>query len=217
MSNAQIIENIKNAIIELNREECLQLIQDALDAGISPLEIIENGLKKGMQIVGTQYEEGELFIVDLMMAASAMKAAIELLEPYISTEMKEKTSAGKVLIGTVEGDVHDIGKTIVATLLTANGFEVVDLGSEVPTSKFIEKITELGPDIVGMSALLTTTMQKMKEVIETLEKSKLRDKVKVMVGGAPVTQEFALKIGADAYAKDAEEAVKRAIELVSKA
>jgi corrinoid protein of di/trimethylamine methyltransferase len=169
-----------------------------------------------MQIVGTKYEEGDLFIVDLMMAASSMKAAVELLEPHISTEMKEKTSVGKVLIGTVEGDVHDIGKTIVATLLTANGFEVIDLGNEVPTSKFIEKVNELKPDIVGMSALLTTTMLKMKEVIETLEKSNLRDRVKVLVGGAPVTQEFALKIGADAYGKDAEKAVKLARELVSK-
>jgi corrinoid protein of di/trimethylamine methyltransferase len=216
LSNVQLIENIKNAILELNREDCLLLVQDALDAGISPLEIIENGLKKGMQIVGTKYEEGDLFIVDLMMAASAMKAAVELLEPHISTEMKEKTSVGKVLIGTVEGDVHDIGKTIVATLLTANGFEVIDLGNEVPTSKFIEKVNELKPDIVGMSALLTTTMLKMKEVIETLEKSNLRDRVKVLVGGAPVTQEFALKIGADAYGKDAEKAVKLARELVSK-
>lgn len=216
MSNAQLIENIKNAIIDLNRDECLQLIQDALDDGISPLEIIENGLKKGMQIVGTQYEEGDLFIVDLMMAASTMKAAIELVEPHISAEMKEKTSVGKVLIGTVEGDIHDIGKTIVTTLLTANGFEVIDLGAEVPTSTFIEKVNELKPDIIGMSALLTTTMQKMKEVIDALEKGKLRENVKVLVGGAPVTQEFALKIGADAYGKDAEEAVKRAKELIPK-
>ena len=217
MSSIHFHSRIKNAILELNREECLQLIQDALTAGINPLEIIENGLKKGMQIVGTKYEEGDLFIVDLMMAASTMKAAIELLEPHISAEMKEKTSAGKVLIGTVEGDVHDIGKTIVATLLTANGFEVIDLGTEVPTSKFIENVKELKPDIIGLSALLTTTMQKMKEVIEQLEKSNLRETVKVLVGGAPVTQDFAIKIGADAYGKDAEKAVKLAKELVSNA
>jgi len=150
-----------------------------------------------------------------MMAASAMKAAVELLEPHISVEMKEKASAGKIIIGTVEGDIHDIGKTIVSTLLAANGFEVIDLGTEVPASKFIEKIKELKPDIVGLSALLTTTMPKMQEVIEALEKEDLRDSVKVMIGGAPVTQEFADKIGADGYAKDAEEAIKWAKELAS--
>lgn len=210
-----MFEGIKNAIVDLDREECLKLVQEALEAGIDPLEVIENGLKKGIQIVGAKYEEGELFIVDLMMGASAMKAAIELLEPHISAEMKEKASAGKVLIGTVEGDVHDIGKTIVSTLLAANGFEVIDLGTEVPTSKFVEKVKELKPDIVGMSALLTTTMPQMQEVIKALEKEDLRDSVKVMVGGAPVTQEFADKIGADGYAKDAEEAVKWAKELAS--
>ncbi len=210
-----MFEGIKNAIVDLDREECLKLVQEALEAGIDPLEVIENGLKKGIQIVGAKYEEGELFIVDLMMGASAMKAAIELLEPHISAEMKEKASAGKVLIGTVEGDVHDIGKTIVSTLLAANGFEVIDLGTEVPTSKFVEKVKELKPDIVGMSALLTTTMPQMQEVIKALEKEDLRDSVKVMVGGAPVTQEFSDKIGADGYAKDAEEAVKWAKELAS--
>lgn len=210
-----MFEGIKNSIIDLDREECLRLAQEALDAGINPLEVIENGLKKGIQIVGTKYEEGELFIVDLMMAASAMKAAVELLEPHISAEMKEKASAGKIIIGTVEGDIHDIGKTIVSTLLAANGFEVIDLGSGVPASKFIEKIKELKPDIVGMSALLTTTMPKMQEVIEALEKEDLRDAVKVMIGGAPVTKEFAAKIGADGYAKDAEEAIKWAKELAS--
>ncbi len=210
-----MFEGIKNSIVDLDREECLRLAQEALDAGINPLEVIENGLKKGIQIVGTKYEEGELFIVDLMMAASAMKAAVELLEPHISAEMKEKASAGKIIIGTVEGDIHDIGKTIVSTLLAANGFEVIDLGTEVPASKFIEKIKELKPDIIGMSALLTTTMPKMQEVIEALEKEDLRDAVKVMIGGAPVTKEFAAKIGADGYAKDAEEAIKWAKELAS--
>lgn len=213
MSKVELIENIRNAILEQNREECLKSIQDALDAGIYPLEIIENGLRKGMQIVGKKYEEEDLYLVDLMMAASVMKAAIEILEPHL---LGEKTSAGKVIIGTVEGDVHDIGKTVVIALLTANGFEVIDLGTEVPASKFIEKINELKPDIIGMSALLTTTMQKMKEVIEALEQSNLRERVKVLVGGAPVTQEFALKIGADAYGKDADAAVKRAKELLSK-
>jgi methylmalonyl-CoA mutase cobalamin-binding domain/chain len=129
--------------------------------------------------------------------------------------MKEKASAGKIIIGTVEGDIHDIGKTIVSTLLAANGFEVIDLGTEVPAPKFIAKSKELKPDIVGLSALLTTTMPKMQEVIETLEKEDLRDSVKVMIGGAPVTQEFAEKIGADGYAKDAEEAIKWAKELAS--
>jgi corrinoid protein of di/trimethylamine methyltransferase len=214
LSNDQLLEDIKNAIIDLDREECLKLVQEALDTGINPLDIIENGLKKGIQIIGTKYEEGELFIVDLMMGSSAMKAAIELLEPHMSADMK-KTSAGKILIGTVEGDVHDIGKTIVSTLLAANGFEVIDLGTDVPISKFIEKAKELQPNIIGMSALLTTTMPKMQEVIEALEKAGLRDSVKVMIGGAPVTREFAEKIGADGHAKDAEEAVKWAKELTS--
>ncbi|MCK5588620.1 MAG: corrinoid protein [Candidatus Lokiarchaeota archaeon] len=215
MSSEQLFEGIKNAIVDLDREECLKLAQEALDAGINPLEVIENGLKKGIQIVGTKYDDGELFIVDLMMAASAMKAAVELLELHISAELKQQASAGKIIIGTVEGDVHDIGKTIVSTLLAANGFEVIDLGTEVPSSRFVEKVKELKPDIVGMSALLTTTMPQMQEVIEALEKEDLRDSVKVMVGGAPVTQEFAEKIGADGYAKDAEKAVKWAKELTT--
>ncbi len=215
MSSEQLFEGIKNAIVDLDREECLKLAQEALDAGINPLEVIENGLKKGIQIVGTKYDDGELFIVDLMMAASAMKAAVELLELHISAELKQQARAGKIIIGTVEGDVHDIGKTIVSTLLAANGFEVIDLGTEVPSSRFVEKVKELKPDIVGMSALLTTTMPQMQEVIEALEKEDLRDSVKVMVGGAPVTQEFAEKIGADGYAKDAEKAVKWAKALTS--
>jgi len=215
LSSEQLFEGIKNAIVDLDREECLKLAQEALDAGINPLEVIENGLKKGIQIVGTKYDDGELFIVDLMMAASAMKAAVELLELHISAELKQQARAGKIIIGTVEGDVHDIGKTIVSTLLAANGFEVIDLGTEVPSSRFVEKVKELKPDIVGMSALLTTTMPQMQEVIEALEKEDLRDSVKVMVGGAPVTQEFAEKIGADGYAKDAEKAVKWAKALTS--
>ncbi len=185
-----------------------ELAKKVLEAGIDPLEAVEKALLAGVLEVGDIWINGELFIIDLVMAADAMKAALSVLKPEIVKRGGKIKTKGRVVIGTVEGDIHDVGKTLVTTMLEASGFEVIDLGVDVPVEKFIEAIKEYKPDIVGMSALLTTTMEVQKKVIEALEKAGLRDKVKVIVGGAPTTEEWAKKIGADGWAPDAVKAVK---------
>jgi 5-methyltetrahydrofolate--homocysteine methyltransferase len=158
-----------------------------------------------MEVVGEKYERNEYFLAELIMAGETMKEGMKTLEPHLKAgELKR---VGKVVIGTVRGDLHDIGKNIVATLLSAAGFDVIDLGVDVPPEKFVEAVKENSPDIVGMSALLTTTMVEMEDIIKELKKAGLRDKVKVIIGGAPITREYAEKIGADAAARDAVEGV----------
>jgi corrinoid protein of di/trimethylamine methyltransferase len=165
--------------------------------------------------VGELYEKGELFLTELMMAASAMQAGVEVLKPEILKEKKSSNACSKIIIGTVEGDIHDIGKTIVKTMLVANNFEVIDLGVDVPNDVFIQNVKEHKPRILCLSSLLTTTKSKQKEVIEALKSQGLRDKVKVMVGGAAVTPEWADKIDADGYGEDGADAVKKAKVLLS--
>jgi 5-methyltetrahydrofolate--homocysteine methyltransferase len=167
-----------------------------------------------MAIVGEKFSNGEYFLPDMLMAARAMKAALEVLKPAL--EKTGMPTIGKVVIGTVEGDMHDIGKNVVATFLSGNGFEVFDLGLNVPVQRFVQEVREKKPDIVGMSALLTTTMPVMGKVIEALKEAGLRSQVKVIVGGAPVTQEYANYIGADGYARDGGKAVPVCRELVGK-
>ncbi len=200
MSKEEILEKIKNYLINFDIENLKKECKEAIDKGISPIEII-NSLSKGMDIVGKKYEEGEFFLSDLIMAGETMKEAMEVLKPYLKESEVKKI--GKIVIGTVRGDLHDIGKNIVATLLTAAGFEVIDLGIDVPPEKFLEAVREYKPNILGMSALLTTTMIEMENVIKELEKYSLRKDIKIIVGGAPLNEEFARKIGADAYAIDA--------------
>jgi len=210
------LERLKNAVVNLDIDEAKKVAEAALEAGVKPLDAIEKGLAKGIRIVGDRFEKGEAFLAELVVAAEAMKSAMSVFEPAIRRGRYKKAAKGKVVIGTVEGDIHDVGKDIVGTILSVYGFEVYDLGVNVSSEKFVEKVGEIKADIVGMSALLTTTMPEMKEVIEALEKANLRDKVKVMVGGAPVSEEWAEEIGADAYAADAMEAVKVAEKLTSK-
>ena len=167
-----------------------------------------------MQDVGEQFGRGQMFLPDMMASAEAMRAAMAVLEPELKKQGTERPMAGVVVLGTTKGDIHEIGKTLVGTLLTAHGFRVHDLGVDVPGEKFAAKAQELGADIVGVSALLTTTMRNQKGVIEALEKAGLRSRVKVMVGGAPVSRRWADEIGADGYAKDAVSAVELARELV---
>lgn len=209
-----LLEELSRAVLDCDLEKVENLTKRALLMNIDPLIIIEKGLAEGIKKVGDLFEKGEIFLPDLMMSAEAMKAGINILEPILKRKKKTRTFLGKVIIGTVEGDIHDIGKNIVATMLEANGFEVIDLGVDVSTEKFINKVKELKPDILGMSALLYTTLPKMSEVIEALKKEGLRDYVKVMVGGAPVTNEIAKKIGADAYGENAISAVREAIRLM---
>ena len=210
----EILNGLSQAIIEGNISLTKELSKKALGKGVDPLIIIEKGLKKGIQIVGEKFENGEFFLPDLIMASEAMKAGLKILEPELHKKKKGMPIVGTFIIGTVEGDIHDIGKTIVVSMLQANGFRVIDLGVDVPTEKFIEKVREIKPDILGLSALLPTTMPKQQEVIEALKRENLRERVKVMVGGAPVTQAWADQIEADGYAEDAVEAVKKALELI---
>ena len=191
-----------------------ELAQEALARGIPPLDAINNGYVRGMHDVGEQFARGEMFLPDMMASAEAMRAAMAVLEPELAKLGAERPMAGVVVLGTTKGDIHEIGKILVGTLLTAHGFRVHDLGVDVPGEKFADKARELGADIVGVSALLTTTMRNQKCVIESLEKAGLRSQVKVMVGGAPVSRKWAEEIGADGYAKDAMSAVVLARQLM---
>ena len=216
MSNSILLNKIVKSIIDLNDKEVKELVEEAIKIGISPIKIIEDGLSKGLKEVGLLYEKGEYFIPHLMIAAEIFKENIERLKPLLSIEEKKDKILGRVLIGTVKGDLHDLGKNLVAIMLSINGFEVIDLGKDVPTELFIEKIKEYNPDVVGLSALMSTTMYEQKNVIKALENSGLRNKVKVIVGGAPVTKEWTEEIGADGYAENAIEAVKIIKNLLKK-
>lgn len=205
---------LAQAIDQGDREKTMALTQAEFDAGTNPQDIIAQGLQAGMAAVGEKFSSGEYFLPDMLMAARAMKAALEVLQPAL-----EKTgipTIGRVVIGTVEGDMHDIGKNVVATFLSGNGFEVFDLGLNVPVQKFIDEVKEKKPDILGMSALLTTTMPMMGKVIKALEEVGLRSSLKVIVGGAPVTQDYANYIGADSYAHDGGRAVPVCKQLLGK-
>ena len=206
---------MKQSIIDGDEEAAAAVAQQALDAGIDPLEAINAGYVAGMSYVGEQFAEGEMFLPDMMLAAEAMKAAVAVLEPEMTRRGTHRTMLGKVVLGTVKGDIHEIGKNLVATMLSASGFEVYDLGVDVAFEKFIEKAREVNADIIGMSALLTTTMTGQRTVIDLLAKAGLRPQVKVMVGGAPVTRSWAAEIGADGMSEDAMGAVALAKKLVT--
>ncbi|RLG91997.1 dimethylamine corrinoid protein 3 [Candidatus Bathyarchaeota archaeon] len=213
MSEAEIIEGLKKAVLNYDVEAAAELAKKAVDAGIDPVKAIEEGLAAGIREVGEKFGRKEIFLPELIMAAETMNSGLKVLEPEIKKRKTERKSMGKVLIGTVAGDIHDIGKTIVAAMLTANGFEVIDLGVDVPTETFVEKVKEHQPQILALSALLTTSMPMQKEVIEALEKAGLRDKVKVIIGGAPTSREWAKEIGAEGYGANAAEAVEIAKKL----
>jgi len=209
-----ILINIQAVLAKGDRNGVAKLTKEALDKGISVKAILEDGLIKSMSAIGEKFKANEIFIPEVLIAAKAMHAGIAILEPHF-TACGIKP-AGKVVIGTVKGDLHDIGKNIVSMMLKGACFEVVDLGIDVPPGKFMEIVQTRSPDIIAMSSLLTTSMGAMKDTIKILKESGLRDKVKIIVGGAPVTQVFADAIGADSYAKDAATAVDKAKELLKK-
>jgi corrinoid protein of di/trimethylamine methyltransferase len=212
----ELLRSLMDAVTSYDVDAAVNLAEEALRAGVDPVDAIQEGLAKGVRIVGDRFATGEVFLTELMIAAEAMKQAMAVLEPAIPKRAKAaKRAVGKILIGTIEGDIHDIGKSIVGTMLTVAGFEVVDLGVDVSVKKFIEKTKEVEPDLIGMSALMTTTMIKMKDVIETLDADGLRKKVKVIVGGAPTSKERAEEIGADGHGGDAMEAVEVAKNLIA--
>lgn len=210
----KITRELRRTVMSYDVEGATLAAKKAVEVGVDPLRAIEDGLAQGIREVGDKFDKGEIFLPELVMAAEAMKSALEVLEPELKRKKKERKTLGRVLLGTVEGDIHNIGKTIVAAMLTANGFEVVDVGVDVPTERFVEKVRELKPDILGLSALLTTTLPAQGAVIETLKKEGLRRTLKVIIGGAPASKEWAEKIGADGYGANAVEAVEVAKKLL---
>lgn len=209
-----MLSDIRDALVNLDLDKTLDLVKIALEQRFKPLDIV-NSLAEGMKIIGEKFEKGDYFIADLLAAAEIFKEAMNILEPAIAKEGGEFVKPiGRVVIGTIEGDIHDIGKNLVALMLRINGFEILDLGVDVSAEKFIEAVKRFKPDIVGISALVTSTMVNMKKVIDALKKEGLRDRVKVIVGGAPLTEEFARSIGADAYGENAIVAVEICKRLV---
>lgn len=207
------LETIYEGILDGNTNLVVEKIKLALDEGVEAVDILNKGMIAAMGEVGRLFEEGEYFVPEMLIAARAMQKGLEILKPYLSED--DVQSPGKVVIGTVKGDLHDIGKNLVAMMLEGAAFEVVDLGTDVSPEKFIEAALESGAQIVAMSALLTTTMPNMKRTIDAMNEAGIRDKVKVMIGGAPITQAYADQIGADGFAEDASRAVAKAKSLLA--
>ena len=210
----KILKGLREAVLYFDEDEVKRLSEEAVEAGLDPVEVLEEGLAKALREVGNRFESGEAFITELIASAQAMEVGSEILNREIAKRGVTRRSAGKFLIGTVEGDIHSIGKNIVKTMLTAAGFEVFDLGTDVKSGEIVEKVKELKPDILGLSSLMTTTMTKQREVIDELKKAGLRKNVKVIVGGAPVTEAWVKEIGADACGLDAGSAVKKSLKLM---
>jgi len=209
-----LLNQLTKIVIDGLIEEAEGATKEALAQGLEPLAIVENGLVPGIEEAGARFARGDYFLPELVASAEAMQTAMAVLDPLLRAKQEARKTLGHVLLGTVEGDIHTIGKNIVGALLQAAGFVVTDLGPNVAVGTFVAKARELKPDIVGMSALLTTTMVKQQQTIEALSREGLRGGLKVMVGGAPVTEEWARKIGADAFAEDAVAAVAAAKRLV---
>ena len=207
------LEKVYQAVMEGDAGEAASQVEAALAAGVPAGEILNKGCIAAMAEVGELFEEGEMFVPEMLIAARAMQAGMNILKPHLGEG--EVISAGKVIIGTVAGDLHDIGKNLVGMMLEGAGFEVIDLGTDATAEDFVAAVQANSPDMIGMSALLTTTMPSMTKTIEALTEAGLRDQVKVIIGGAPVTQQFAEKIGADGYAPDASSASRKAKELLA--
>jgi len=206
-------EEMAKVLIAGNESEVKKLAQEALDNGAEAKDILDNGLLAGMDVVGKRFKAGDMFIPEVLLCARCMHGAMDILKPLLSEG--DAAGSGTVVIGTVEGDLHDIGKNLVTMMLQGGGFKVIDLGTNIKPKDFVDAVKEHNPQILGMSALLTTTMPKMEETIEALKEAGIRDQVKIMAGGAPVTQDFVEKIGADAYGANAAAASDKAKQLVA--
>ena len=209
-----IFDKVYDAIITRNEEQIIVLSKKIVADKIDPIEAIEKGFRRGMQEIGERFEKLEIYLPEMILAADVMNKGIDILRPYLQAQ-GDRINTGKIMIGTVQGDVHEIGKNIVKILLEGAGFEVIDLGKDVNVFTFIDRYQELQPDIIGISALMTNTMENIPRVIENLEVMGLRDKVKIMVGGAPVLPDWAEQIGADGYGDNATEAVELAKKWIS--
>ena len=215
MDSKEILANLASAIVERDNDKAQKNAKEVLRSKIDPLKAVEEGLSKGMAVVGERFEKGEAFLPELLMAADAFNAAMEVLKPEIEVKKNRRARRGRILIGTVKGDVHNIGKNIVATVFETQGFDVVDLGTDNPSLKFIEEAEKVKADVIALSSLMTTTMPGQKEVIDTLKEMNLREKYFVIVGGGPVTQEWADRIGADGYEKSTVQAAEMVKRLLS--
>jgi corrinoid protein of di/trimethylamine methyltransferase len=209
---SDILETVKQTIVDGDDDEAVTQIEKALTEGIDPVKVLKEAIVPGIERAGELWHDNVYFMPDVVLSAEAFKAAMKAVEPHLAG--REITKLGSVIMGVVAGDMHDLGKSIVIALLTGAGFEVIDLGVDVPTETFIEKISELKPDIMGVGCYMTTTMLQLKAMITFLEDNGLRDKVKIMIGGVPTTQQFADEIGADAWGKDALDAVDKAKKLM---
>ncbi len=207
------LQALAEAVINGDRDEVARLVQEAVDEGVGPDSIVNEGLIVGMDEVGRRFKANEFYVPEVLIAARAMHAGMDIVNPLLVESGIEPR--GRVLIGTVQGDLHDIGKNLVAMMLEGGGYEVIDMEVDVPADQFVAAVNEHSPNVVAMSALLTTTMPAMKDTIEALDAAGIRDQIKVMIGGAPVTQDYADEIGADGYAPDAASAVDLAADLMS--
>jgi len=207
-------DKLAQTVIDGEVEECVELVKEGLEKGVDPVEAIEKGLARGIMKVGDDFGAGVVFLPELIMAADVMKQGTQILDEKIRAAGTARKTLGSIVIGTVKGDIHDIGKSVVAAVLQANGFDVADIGIDVPVDGFLKAVQDQGADVLGMSTLLTLPLQVMGEVIQRMKEEGLRDRVRVMVGGCPVTQEFAEEIGADAVGFDAADAVKKAKSLL---
>jgi dimethylamine corrinoid protein len=215
VEHQELYEKMAQSVIAGEAEDAAALARQSLELGIRPLDSIDNGFVKGIRVVGDRFGAGELFLPELVMSAEAMKAALAILEPELAKSAQARENMGNVLACTVQGDIHDIGKRIVCTMLSANGFTVVDLGVNVKVDRFVEEIKTRKPDIVAMSALLTTTAPNQGKVIKLLQAQGIRDSYIVMIGGAPTSPQWAKEVGADGYGENATEAVRVAKELMT--
>jgi len=213
MKMSEILSEISTAVIAGNLDDIADLTQDALDDGLTAKQILDEGLMPGMDHVGAEFKAGNMFVPEVLRSARAMNSSMDLIKPLLAESGAEMT--GKVLLGTVKGDLHDIGKNLVGMMCEGAGFEVQDLGKDIEPDAFVDAVKEFEPHVLGMSALLTTTMRSMEHTIKALEEAGVRDKVKVMIGGAPVTQTFSDQIGADGYASNAASAAELAKKFVA--
>jgi trimethylamine corrinoid protein len=209
-----IFAAMQKTVIDGDEEEAIRLAKEVLESDVDPLEALEKGYAKGMEILGDRFEKGEVFLTEILVAEDAMNGAVEILRPKIQKQKGEMRSKGRIVIGTIQGDVHDIGKNIVKLFLTVAGFEAVDLGRDVPVKTFIDAAVRENADIIAASALMTTTMSYMPELIKQLKERGLRERFKVMVGGAPVIRSWAEEIGADGYGESTKEAIDVALMMV---
>ena len=205
-------EELVNSVINGNAAKVTELTKSFLDSGCEPLDIINQGLIAGMNVVGHRFKEGDMFVPEVLMAARAMSTGVEIVKPYLSDG--DMPALGKIILGTVKGDLHDIGKNLVGMMMESAGFNVINLGVDISPEKFVEAVKEHKPNIVAMSALLTTTMLSMKDTIAALKQEGLREDVKVIIGGAPISQDFADEIGADGFAPDAASATELCKDLL---